>query len=165
MRRLTLIGIAAAALLAFAASTLTAQERPSRVVYINSQAAIAAHPAGAQIEALTNQARTEIEGLVSSISALEQKAASGQQLTPDEADRYSALQTSLVAVDSRYRTEIEAVAEPARAAVDQVLAELAVELNYTMVLDAVAAAEARIVVFADPSLDITQIVIDRVSAM
>jgi len=33
------------------------------------------------------------------------------------------------------------------------------------VLDAVAAAEARIVVFADPSLDITQIVIDRVSAM
>lgn len=165
MRRLTLIGIAAAALLAFAASTLTAQERPSRVVYINSQAAIAAHPAGAQIEALTNQARTEIEGLVSSISALEQKAASGQQLTPEEAERYATLQTTIQAVDARYKEEIAAAAEPARLAVDQAIKELAAELNYTMVLDSLAAYETGLVVYADPALDITDLVIERVQGM
>ncbi|MFA5551033.1 MAG: OmpH family outer membrane protein [Trueperaceae bacterium] len=163
MRRLTLLGIAVAALLALFASTLTAQERTSHVVYLNSQAAINAHPAGSQIETLSAQARSEIEGLVNSITALEQKAASGQQLTPDEADRYAALQSSIVAVDSRYRAEIEAAAAPAMAAVDEVLRSLATELNYTMVIDSIAAAETGIVVYADPSLDITQLVIDRIT--
>lgn len=150
-------------MLALFASNLTAQERPSRVVYINSQAAIHAHPLGSQIEALNNQARTEIGDLVTSIQALEQKAASGQQLTPDEADRYATLQTTIVSVDARYKEEIAAVAEPARQAVDQALAELADEFGYTMVLDSLAAYDTGLVVYADPSLDITQLVIDRVS--
>lgn len=165
MRRLTLLGIAAAALLALFASNLTAQERSTRVVYVNSQAAIHAHPSAAQLEALRAQARTDIEELVSSITALEQKAASGQQLTPDEADRYTTLQTTITAVDSRYREEIAAAAEPARAAVDQVLNDLAVELDYAIVLDSVAAYETGMIVYADPSLDITELVIERVQGM
>lgn len=165
MRRLTLIGIAAAALLALFASNLTAQERSTRVVYVNSQEAIHAHPAGAQLETLRAQARSEIEGLVSSITALEQKAASGQQLTPDEADRYATLQSTIVAVDARYKDEIAAAAEPARAAVDQVLTQLAQELDYALVLDSLAAYETGLVVYADPSLDITQMVVERVQGM
>ncbi len=162
MRRLTLLGIAAAALLALFASNLTAQERPSRVVYVNSQAALYAHPMGAQIDALNAQARAEIGDLVNSIQALEQKAASGQQLTADEADRYATLQTTVMAVDARYKEEIAAVAEPARQAVNDVLAALADEIGYTMVLDSQAAYDTGLVVYADPSLDITQMVIDRV---
>ncbi len=165
MRRLTLLGIAAALLLALFASTLTAQDRPSRVVYLNSQAAIHAHPAGSQIETLNAQARADLEGLVNSIRELEEKASSGQQLTADEADRYRVLQTTIVSVDARYKEEIRAAAEPAMAAVDQVLAELATELNYTMVLDSVSAYETGIVVYADPALDITDIVVERVSNM
>lgn len=165
MRRLTLLGIAAAALIAFFASNLTAQERPSKVVYVNSQRAIHAHPSGAQIESLRQQARADIEGLIASITELEQKAASGQELTPDEADRYRVLQTTIVSVDARYKEEIEAAAAPAMAAVDQVLAELATELNYTMVIDSVVAYETRMVVYADPALDITDMVVERVSAM
>ena len=70
-----------------------------------------------------------------------------------------------VAVDARYKEEIEAAAAPAMAAVDQVLAELATELNYTMVIDSVVAYETRMVVYADPALDITDMVVERVSAM
>ncbi|SRR5690554_684803 len=165
MRRLTLLGITAVAIVAFFASNLTAQDQPSRVVYLNSQAAIHAHPSGSQLESLNAQAREEIGGLVQSISALEQKAASGQQLTPEEAERYATLQTTIQAVDARYKEEIAAAAEPARLAVDQAIKELAAELNYTMVLDSLAAYETGLVVYADPALDITDLVIERVQGM
>ena len=164
MRRLTLLGIAAAALVALFASNLTAQDQPSRVVYLNSQAAIHAHPTGAQIETLMAQARADIDDLVARLTELDQKAANGQQLTPDEADRYRALQATLVSVDQRYRDEIEAAAVPAMEAVDTILAQLAQELNFSMVLDSVTAADLSLIVYADPSLDITQIVIDRIRA-
>lgn len=163
MRRLTLLGTVAAVLVALVANNLTAQDRPSRVVYLNSQAAIHAHPAGAAIETLRAQARADIEELVAGLTELEQKAAGGQELTPDEADRYRTLQTTLMAVDERYKREIEEAAEPARLAVDQALAELSQEHDYTMVLDSIVAADLGLIVYADPSLDITQLVIDRVS--
>ncbi len=164
MRRLTLLGIVAAALVALFASNLTAQDQPSRVVYLNSAAAIHAHSSGAQIDALMAQARADIDDLVAKLGELDQKVASGQQLTADESDRYRALQATLVSVDSRAKADIEAAAEPAKAAVDAALAELAKELNYTMVIDSLTAADLGLVVYADPSLDITQLVIDKVKA-
>lgn len=164
MRRLTLLGIAAAALVALFASNLTAQDQPSKVVYLNSQAAIHAHPTGAQIDTLMAQARADIDDLVARLSELDQKAASGQTLTPDEADRYRALQATLVAVDQRYRDEVEAAAVPAMEAVDAVLAQLAQELNFSMVIDSLTAADLKLIVYADPSLDITPIVIERIQA-
>ena len=115
------------------------------------------------IETLRAQARADIEELVAGLTELEQKAAGGQELTPDEADRYRTLQTTLMAVDERYKREIEEAAEPARLAVDQALAELSQEHDYTMVLDSIVAADLGLIVYADPSLDITQLVIDRVS--
>lgn len=164
MRRLTLLGTLAVVAAALLLSNLTAQDRPSKVVYINAQAAIHAHPAGGRIETLRQQATADIEELIAGLTELEERAASGQELTPDETDRYRTLQTTLMAVDARYKSEIEEAAAPAMRAVDEAIAELSAENDYTMVLDAQVAAELKLIVYADPALDITDLVIERVQA-
>ncbi|SRR5690606_12740526 len=164
MRRLTLLGLASAVLIALFVSNLSAQSRPTSVVFVNSQAALLAHPAGANVEALREQAQTEVNGIVASLGELEQRLAAGEQLSPEENERYQALQTSLSAVQSRYAQEISAAAQPAVDAVNGIIAQLAEENGYTIVMDRVEAAEQRLVVYSDADLDITPLVIERLEA-
>lgn len=166
MRRLTLfgfgtLGIAAALAAVIFTSTLTAQERPSKVVYVDSQAALMAHPSGAAVESLRAQAEADVKELTDGLEALDAKAAAGQQLSPDEADRYRTLQTTLQAVQARYVNDINEAAAPAVAEVNAVIAELAEANGYTLVLDGVEARSLRLVVYAAPDLDITPLVIEK----
>ncbi len=164
MRRLTLLGLVGAVVVAFAASTLSAQARPTKVVFIDSQAALMAHPSGSAVNALREQATAEINDLAASIAALERRIVAGEQLSPEEAERYQTLQTSLTAVQNRYLAEIDAAAAPAVTAVNEVIAQLAAENGYTIVFDRETARESRLVVYSDADLDITQLVIDRLLA-
>lgn len=164
MRRLTLLGLAGAVLIALFVTNLSAQNRPTSVVFVNSQAALLAHPAGAAVTALQEQAQTEVNDLVASLGELEQRLAAGEELAPEENERYQALQTSLSAVQTRYAEEIAAAAQPAVDAVNAIIAELAQENGYTIVMDRVEAAEQRLVVYSDADLDITPMVIERLEA-
>lgn len=163
MRRLTLLGLAAAVLAAFSLSSLSAQSRQTKLVFVDSQAVIRAHPSGQAVEDLRAQAATEIKGLTDSISVLESKLGSGQTLTPDESERYATLRSTLQAVQARYLDEINKAAEPAVKATNDAIAALAKENGYTVVMDRVEAANQRLVVYADADTDITQLVIDRVT--
>lgn len=163
MRRLTLLGLLAAVLIALSASHLSAQSRQTKLVFVDSQAVIRAHPAGASVEALRAQAESEIGDLRESIGALESKLAAGQTLTPEESERYATLVSTLQAVQARYVNDINAAAEPAVKATNEAIAALAKENGYTVVMDRVEAANQRLVVYADDDLDITQLAIDRVS--
>ncbi|HLU82843.1 MAG TPA: OmpH family outer membrane protein [Trueperaceae bacterium] len=164
MRRLTLFGLAAAVVIGFLASSLSAQERETRLVFVDSQAALLAHPSGATIQDLQQRAETEVNDLVASLTALDQRLAAGETLSAADNERYQALQTSLSAVQTRYRDEIAAAAEPAVAAVNAIIKQLAEENGYTVVMDRVEAANLRLVVYADDDLDITPVVIERLAA-
>ncbi|HZW27428.1 MAG TPA: OmpH family outer membrane protein [Trueperaceae bacterium] len=164
MKRLTVLGAVLVLALAFAFTNLSAQSRETKVVFVRSQAAILAHPAGAQVEELRQQAQTEIGDLVTGIQELEARLAAGEELSAEDNERYQALVTSANAVQERYRQEIDAAAQPAIQAVNEVLAQLAEENGYTVILDADKARELELVVYADTDLDITQMVIDRLSA-
>ncbi len=159
--RFTLLGIAAALAAVIFTSTLSAQERPTKVVYVDSQAALMAHPSGAAVESLRAQAEADVKELTDGLEALDAKAAAGQQLSPDEADRYRTLQTTLQAVQTRYINDINAAAAPAVADVNAVIADLAQTNGYTLVLDGAEARSLRLVVYADPDLDITPLVIEK----
>lgn len=161
MRRLTLLGLVGAVVVAFAASSLSAQSRPTKVVFIDSQAAIMAHSSYEAVAAITQQASAELNELAASISAIERRIVAGEQLSAVDAERYETLRTSLTAVDNRYRAEIDAVAAPAVAAVNEIIAELAQENGYTIVIEREVARESRLVVYSDGDLDITQMVLDR----
>ncbi len=164
MKRLTLLGVALVLALAFLFTNLSAQSRPTKVVFVRSQAAILAHPSGAQVEELRQQAQTEIDELATGVRDLEARLAAGEELSAADNERYQALLTSLSAVQERYRQEIDAAAQPAIQSVNGILAELASENGYTLIMDADKARELDLVVYADEDLDITQMVIDRLSA-
>lgn len=159
-RFLIYAAVAAIALFAFS-TTLTAQDQPTKIVFVDSQAAIRAHPAGAEIAALEEQARAEIEALEADLQVLIDKANSGQELTAAERDQAATLQRTLQDVRARWTARINEVAAPAEEAVTQTIAAIAQENGYTIVLDRRVAASSSLVVYAQEGLDITQLVIER----
>jgi outer membrane protein len=164
MKRLTLLLLAVAAIVGVAPFTLTAQAPESRVVFVNSQAAIAAHPAGEEAAALEAQAREELGEIRSSAQALADRARAGQQLTAEEQERYQTLVTTLQTVQQRYESDIAAAAGPAIAAVDEAISAIAKENGYSIVLDAAVAGPqgTNLVVYAQEGLDITSLVVERI---
>jgi outer membrane protein len=163
MKRLTLVALAAALLVALVAATPSVQSQPAHIAFVDSQAAINAHPAGQAADKLKQEAQTEITGLRTKIDALAQKQQQGQQLSPADQERYSTLVTTLNAVQKRYQTDIQKAAQPAVSAVNQAIKEVAQRDGYTIVLDSRAAGNSGsgLVVYADQNLDITGQVIDQ----
>lgn len=146
-------------------SAAFAQE--TTIVFVNAQAAINAHPAGQTASDLQAQAREEIDALGADLQALADKANSGQQLSPDEQERYQALRSSIDAVQQRYQQEISTAVQPAIEAVNQIIREVAQENGYTLVLDGTVAGERGLglVVYAQDGLDITDLVVERVRSL
>lgn len=166
MKRLTLILLLVAAIVGVASMNLTAQTPDTRVVFVNSQAVIAAHPAGEEATQLEQQAREELDGIRSSIEELANRARAGEQLTAEEQERYQTLLATLQTVQQRYQAEISAAAEPAVAAVDEAIRAVAQENGYSIVLDSVEAGPrgTNLVVYAEDGLDITPQVVERIQA-
>ena len=166
MKRLTLLLTALGAFAAFAllaSVATTAQDQPTRVVFVDSQSAISAHPAGAASDALQEQARGEIEGLRAQLQSYTDRIRAGQQLTPEENELYQTLLTTLSSVQQRWQQEIAATAEPALVAVNEAIAAIAEEEGYSIVMDFAVAAESNLVVYARDGLDITAAVVARVA--
>ncbi|MEJ2292371.1 MAG: OmpH family outer membrane protein [Deinococcales bacterium] len=163
MKRLTLVALAAVVLVALVAASPSVQSQPARIAFVDSQAAINAHPAGKKADQLKQQAQTEINGIRDKINALAQKQQQGQQLTPQETERYQTLVTTLNAVQKRYQSDIQKAAQPAVDAVNKAIKEVAQQDGYTIVLDSRAAGQSGsgLVVYADQNLDITPQVIDQ----
>ncbi|MEJ2358817.1 MAG: OmpH family outer membrane protein [Deinococcales bacterium] len=163
MKRLTLVALAAVVLVALVAASPSVQNQPAHIAFVDSQAAINAHPAGKKADQLKQQAQTEINGIRDKINALAQKQQQGQQLTPQESERYQTLVTTLNAVQKRYQSDIQKAAQPAVDAVNKAIKEVAQQDGYTIVLDSRAAGQSGsgLVVYADQNLDITPQVIDQ----
>ncbi len=166
MKRLTLVGLTVLLLVAVVAASPDVQSQPAHVAFVDSQAAINAHPAGKTAETLKQQAQTEITGIRDKINALAQKQQQGQQLTAAEQERYQTLVTTLNAVQSRYQSDIQKAAQPAVEAVNKAIKEVAARDGFTIVLDSRAAGQSGsgLVVYADQNLDITPQVIDQMKA-
>jgi len=166
MKRLTLVALAAVLLVPLVAAAPSVQSQPARIAFVDSQAAINAHPAGKAADKLKQQAQTEINGIRDKINALAQQQQQGQQLTAAEQERYSTLVTTLNAVQQRYQTDIQKAAQPAVLAVNKAIKEVANKDGFTIVLDSRAAGQSGsgLVVYADQNLDITPQVIDQMKA-
>lgn len=161
MKRLTLALFAAAALMVIATTTIGAQDQPTRVVFVDAQALIAAHPGGQAANALRAQASSEIGELRNQLDALQARARAGEVLSTDDQERFNILLTTLDAVQTRYQADIAAAAQPAIDAVNDAIRTIALEREYSVVMDISAAAENGLVVYAADGLDITDLVLAR----
>ncbi|MCA9838945.1 MAG: OmpH family outer membrane protein [Trueperaceae bacterium] len=148
------------------ASFAFVQQDQTRIAFVDSQAAIRAHPAGAEAKALEEQAKVEIEALQTDLQALVTKANSGEQLTPDEQNRFQNLRSTIATVQKNYADQIGAAVGPALEAVDKAISEIAAENDYAAIFDARVAGQegTNLVVYAKKDLNITQLVIDRMNA-
>jgi outer membrane protein len=161
MKRLTLALLAAAVLMVVASATIGAQDQPTRLVFVDAQALIAAHPGGQAANELRAQASSEIGELRTQLDALQARARAGEALRADEQERFNILLTTLDAVQTRYQADIAAAAQPAIEAVNDAIRDVSLEREYTIVMDIAAAAENGLVVYAADGLDITDVVLAR----
>ncbi len=141
----------------------------ANIVFVDTQSAINAHPAGEEASQLQEQGSAEVEALSADLQVLVDKVNGGQQLTQEEQSRFQQLRTAIVSVQERYAQQIQEVVQPALEAVNQVIQQIAEENGYDIVLDSVVAGQEprgiNLVVYARPTLDITPQVIERVRAL
>ena len=168
MNRLSFILLVVLAALTVATSTLVAQGDGTKIVFVDAQAAINAHPAGATASTLQEQARTEVNALQTDLQALVEKVNGGTQLTPEEQSRFQQLRTALTDVQQRYAEQINTTVAPALEAVNAIIATIAEESDYDVVMDSVVAGQQpqgiNLIIYAKPDLNITQQVVERVRA-
>jgi outer membrane protein len=157
MKRLTLALVAALAVAIPLGANLGAQDAPTRLAFVDSQALIAAHPAGQAANDLRGLAAEEIGGLRDRLDALQAKSRSGG-LTNEETELFTVLLATLESVQSRYAADIATAAEPAIAAVNAAIRTVAQANGIAVVMDIEAAAESGLVVFAAEGLDLTEAV-------
>jgi outer membrane protein len=161
MKRLIPLVLVAALAMVLLTSTLTAQPESNRLVFVDSQALIAAHPAGQEASELRIRAQTEVNEIREQLEGIQSRARAGQTLTNEETERFNILITTLESVQTRYQAEIAAAAGPAIEAVNAAIREISVEQGYGIVFDIGAAADSGLVVYAADGLDITDAVMVR----
>jgi len=154
VRRLAPVLFVAAAALA---ATALAQPLPA-VGYVDSQYLISIHPAYPRIVETRELASSEIGQVAATIQELQARQQAGQTLTPEEQERLQVSIQTLRALEARYDAELQALAQPAIDAVNAAIAQVAADLDIGLVLDATAARETGLVVWASPGNDLTPLV-------
>lgn len=170
MRRFVLTGIAVLA--GFAIAT-PAEAQAQRIGYINSQRILAEAPGTAEAQAAfesdMSRFRTQVDSLETALER-EQASFQRQQATLDEAarrQRQEQLQQSFTQYQQRV-AELEQVAQRRQAELVQpimqritaVIDEMRRAGNYALIFDASAGG----LISADPSLDLTESVLERLRA-
>ena len=151
----------------------TAEAQAARFGYINSQRILAEAPgtaeAQAQFESTMQQYQQELASLETELQTLQDNL-ERQQATLTAAvrqERVAEIQQKLVTYQQR-RQELEQAAQQRQAELVQpimerihtVIDEIQAEGNYALIFDAAAGS----LIAADPALDLTQQVLDRLAA-
>ena len=161
MKRLTLALLTVLAVALTLGVNLGAQDAPVRLAFVDSQALIAAHPAGQQANDLRELAATEIGDLRAQLDALQAKAQAEGGLSNEDGELFNVLVTTYESVQTRYQSDIAAAAQPAIDAVNAAIKTVADENGIAVVMDIAAAAESGLVVYAAEGLDLTDAVAER----
>ena len=138
---------------------------PLSIAFVQTSKVLAAHPAGKAAEALTQQARAELQQIATTLQPLVTKANGGQTLTPAERNTLELSQRTYQETQARYQQEIQNAAKPAEAEINQIITQIAEANGYTLVLNREVAGGSALVVYGAPSVpDITEAVIAQIQA-
>ena len=140
------------------------EEVPFRVGFIDAEAVIQAHPGYAEVEKLQKAADAELKPIIEKLRALEEKLASGKATAKDRQD-YQVLTEAAKKVRDKWAPKIQEKLEPLIKEVDEVVARVANELGFAVIMNRLVAAQSNPVVYAHPSTDITQAVIEELKKL
>lgn len=132
-----------------------AQESGGTTAYVNSQYLITLHPIYPQVEALQERARAELGELQAQAQTLIERSRSAEGLSPEDQEVLAITMTTLDTTGQRYDEELAQLIEPALIQITDAISVVAQSMGILMVLDYEVARESGLVVYADPSTDIT----------
>jgi len=159
------IVLAAIAVLALASWPLAQKKDvPSRVGFIDAETVIQAHPRYGEVAKLQEQADAELKPLIEKLRALEEKIAKGEATAKDRED-YQVLTEAVKKVRDKWAPKIQEKLDPLIKEVDQVVAQVAQELGFAVIMNRRVAASSNLVVYADPNTDITQAVVEALKKL
>jgi Skp family chaperone for outer membrane proteins len=145
-----------------------AQDKPLKLALVNTQALLAAHPAGQQAAALAQQRDTDLKPLIEELTTLQGKSQTAEGLTPDERARATLIVKTIEDTRNRYTVDIGNAAAPAEEAINAALKAVSEANGYTLVIDGDLAGYAglRLFVYVDSASipDITEQVIAQMNA-
>lgn len=157
MKRTLKLSLLAPALLVggFALGSLTphAQTAPQKIAFVNVAEVLKAHPDNAAVVAIKTKADAELKPLSDQIQALQ---AQGSKISAADKDKLTQLGATLQSKAKDYDAQIQAKVQPITEAVDAAVSTAAKANGVAVVMD--AATAQGLVVFADPSTDLTDAV-------
>jgi len=134
---------------------------PSGICFVNSQRVLEAHPDGAKVLEARKRAEDELKPLQQQTLALQQKIGANSA-TAAERQQYETLVKSYQSRTAALQAAQNKLLEPITRAVDAAITKIAPTRGCAVVLDRAIAASSGLVVYADPSTDITDAVIAEV---
>ncbi len=175
MSRLRGAALAAALLLGWTASPLRAQNQPLKLAYINSAVILQSTPGRAQAESTFQH---ELAGMQQQVAALQAQLdsavnefnrtslvlspAAKQQRQQELVQMRDRTQQQVQDLQTRANQREQELMAPIMQRINAVIEGIRAEFNYSMIFD--AAAQSGALVTADRSLDISQMVIQRLQA-
>ena len=159
MKRLLLI--LAFSLFGIAHAQTTPPPLAGGICFVNAQRILEAHPDGAKVLEARKRAEDELKPLQQQILALQQKISAGSATAADR-QQYETLAKSYQSRTAALQDTQNKLLEPITRAVDTAVARVALTRGCSVVLDRAIAASSGLVVYADPSTDMTDAVIAEV---
>ncbi|MBF6594883.1 MAG: OmpH family outer membrane protein [Thermaceae bacterium] len=140
--------------------SLVAQNKnvPTKIGYIDAQKVVQAHPNYKNIKDLEAQAQAELKPLQDKLTPLQAKIQSGTATAKDQQD-FQVLRQSYQEAAKKWTDRSQAALKPITEQIDKVITTVAQQQGFAMVFDKKVAASSGLVVYADPSLDLTDAVI------
>lgn len=147
-----------------------AQAPPTKIAIINPLLVLEAHPQGQAVKeaatALQGRYEADLAPIAQELTALQQKARSGQELTAEEQSQADLLSRTLQETQARYNEELAAVYAPVEDDIGAAIRAVAQQYGFTMVMDytRLGLGGLGIVVYAEGTPDITELVIQQLQA-
>lgn len=143
-----------------------AQVQAAHVAVVDTQWLLLQHPAGQRVRELQVRAEQELLPMLQELEAIQLRARSGQALSHEQVERFELLRVTLEHAQAAWRTDTEAAAAPAIAAVEAAIESVARRHAFSVVFDTGASGPsgAGTIVYIDPNVDITPTVLAELGA-
>lgn len=140
--------------------SLVAQNRqvPTRIGYVDAERIVQAHRDFGRVQEVRTQAERELRPIRDQLQALEARLRAGTATAREQQD-YRVLAQSLQEAGRRWTERSNTVMRPITEEIDQVIARVAQQQGFAIVLDKQIAANSGLVVYAAGELEITDAVI------
>jgi len=136
----------------------------TRVGFLDAETVIQAHPRYGEVAELQKLADAELKPLLEKLRPLEEKIATGKATAKDRED-YQVLSEAAKRVRDQWAPKIQEKLDPLIKEVDRVVAQVARDQGFAVVMNRRVAAASNLVVYADPETDLTQAVVEALKKL